>query len=90
MCVLQIARKHISREEVELQDVERQMEEELVEQYMNVERVIAVRSEPDGSLRYLCKARHDAALSISPCPFTFNVPSSSSKCRSRCCRHHCT
>lgn len=54
-CGHQVVRRHISREEVELQDVERQMEEELVQDYMQVDRIISVRSEPDGSLRYLCK-----------------------------------
>ncbi|EIE23598.1 hypothetical protein COCSUDRAFT_47361 [Coccomyxa subellipsoidea C-169] len=51
----QAARKFLAPEEAELQDVERQMEEELVQQHMHVERVIAQRTEPDGTPRYLVK-----------------------------------
>ncbi|CAL8472046.1 g11588 [Coccomyxa elongata] len=53
----QAQRKWLAPEEAELQDVERQMEEELVQQHMHVERVISQRAEPDGSLRYLVKWR---------------------------------
>lgn len=52
-----MARKWLTPEEVELADVERQMEEQLVAQHRLVDRVIAQRSEPDGSLRYLAKVR---------------------------------
>ena len=51
----QAARKWLAPEEAELQDVERQMEEELVQQHMHVERVIAQRADPDGNPRYLVK-----------------------------------
>ncbi len=50
-----MARKWLTPEEVELADVERQMEEQLVAQHRLVDRVIAQRPEPDGSLRYLAK-----------------------------------
>lgn len=33
------------------------MEEELVQSHMDVDRVIAVRADPDGTLRYLVKVR---------------------------------
>ena len=49
-----------SREERELQDVERAMEEELVAEHMQVERVIHLRLQPvDGQqqLKYLVKVR---------------------------------
>lgn len=54
----QAARAWLAPEEVELQDVERAMEEELIQQHMAADRVIAARSEPDGSVRYLVKVRH--------------------------------
>ncbi|KAK9824197.1 hypothetical protein WJX72_008454 [[Myrmecia] bisecta] len=52
---LEAQRPYLSREEIELRDVERQMEEELIEDHMHVERVISQRMEPDGSLKYLVK-----------------------------------
>jgi hypothetical protein len=54
---VQAARQWLAPEEAELQDVERQMEEELVLQHMHVERVIAQRADPDGTPRYLVKVR---------------------------------
>ncbi|KAK9828376.1 hypothetical protein WJX81_001254 [Elliptochloris bilobata] len=51
----EVARAWLTPEEAELADVERQMEEQLVAQHRLVDRVIAQRSEPDGSLRYLAK-----------------------------------
>ena len=50
-----MARTWLTPEEAELADVERQMEEQLVAQHRLVDRVIAQRPEPDGSLRYLAK-----------------------------------
>ena len=47
----------LSREEQELQDVERQMEEQLVQEHMEIERVVALRKDSDGKVRYLCKWR---------------------------------
>lgn len=47
----------MSREEAELYDVERQMEEQLVQQHMELERVVAIRKEPEGKVGYLCKWR---------------------------------
>lgn len=40
-------------------DVERQMEEQLVQQHMELERVVAIRPEPltEGGVGYLCKWR---------------------------------
>ncbi len=52
-----MARAWLTPEEAELADVERQMEEQLVAQHRLADRVIAQRAEPDGSLRYLAKAR---------------------------------
>jgi len=52
-----VARAWLTPEEAELADVERQMEEQLVAQHRLADRVIAQRAEPDGSLRYLAKAR---------------------------------
>eukprot|EP00878_Enallax_costatus_P036649 GHUV01041177.1.p1 GENE.GHUV01041177.1~~GHUV01041177.1.p1 ORF type:complete len:246 (+),score=74.65 GHUV01041177.1:668-1405(+) len=46
-------RVSLSREELELQDVQRQMEEQLVEQYTQVERIVAER--PDASRCLLVK-----------------------------------
>lgn len=61
---VQVARKWMAPEEAELQDVERQMEEELVQQHMHVERIIAQRPDPqDGSIRYLVKVTHLHAAS---------------------------
>ena len=53
-CV-QAYRQMASREERELQDVERAMEEELVAEHMQVERIIFLRMEPDQTLKYLVK-----------------------------------
>lgn len=56
---MQRNRATLSREEQELIDVERQMEEQLVQQHMELERVVAVRAEPntEGGVGYLCKWR---------------------------------
>lgn len=56
---MQRNRATLSREEQELIDVERQMEEQLVQQHMELERVVAVRTEPntEGGVGYLCKWR---------------------------------
>lgn len=56
---MQRSRVLLSREEQELLDVERQMEEQLVQQHMELERVVAVRPEPntEGGVGYLCKWR---------------------------------
>ena len=68
----QVARKWLTPEEVELADVERQMEEQLVAQHRLVDRVIAQRSEPDGSLRYLAKvgslggSQHTCGMASTP------------------------
>ena len=51
----QAARQWLAPEEVELQDVEREMERELIQQHAHADRVIAHRLEPDGTLRYLVK-----------------------------------
>ena len=68
-----MARKWLTPEEVELADVERQMEEQLVAQHRLVDRVIAQRSEPDGSLRFLAKVRSQCVPNlphgIDSCPF---------------------
>ncbi|KAK9788572.1 hypothetical protein WJX73_002856 [Symbiochloris irregularis] len=49
-------RPRLSREENELRDVERQMEEQLVQEHMQVERVVAERIQAeDSSLQYLVK-----------------------------------
>ncbi len=56
-CLKQAQRAYLAPEERELRDVERQMEEELVASHMDADRVIAVRADPDGTLRYLVKAR---------------------------------
>eukprot|EP00884_Botryococcus_braunii_P018071 jgi/Botrbrau1/4948/Bobra.0122s0026.1 len=48
-------RMRLSREEIELQDVEQQMEEELVQQHMLVERVVALKYDKNGEMRYLIK-----------------------------------
>lgn len=56
---MQRNRASLSREEQELMDVERQMEEQLVQQHMELERVVAIRPEPmtEGGVGYLCKWR---------------------------------
>ncbi len=56
---MQRNRATLSREEQELIDVERQMEEQLVQQHMELERVVAIRTEPntEGGVGYLCKWR---------------------------------
>ncbi len=58
MLSVQAYRRVASREERELQDVERCMEEELVAEHMQVERVIHLRSEVvqgQQQLKYLVK-----------------------------------
>lgn len=59
LLTLQRNRATLSREEQELIDVERQMEEQLVQQHMELERVVAIRTEPntEGGVGYLCKWR---------------------------------
>lgn len=52
---MQRVRQHVSREEQELYDVEKQMEEQLVYDHMELERVVAIRKEPEGKVGYLCK-----------------------------------
>lgn len=51
----QAARQWLAPEEIELQDVEREMERELIQQHAHADRVIAHRMEPDGTIRYLVK-----------------------------------
>lgn len=51
----QYVRQRLSREEIELQDVEQQMEEELVQQHQCVERVVALKYDKEEKLRYLIK-----------------------------------
>lgn len=55
--MVQVYREMASREERELQDVERAMEEELVAEHMQVERIIFLRMEPDRTLKYLVKVQ---------------------------------
>ena len=59
LLALQRNRATLSREEQELIDVERQMEEQLVQQHMELERVVAIRTEPntEGGVGFLCKWR---------------------------------
>ena len=47
----------MSREELELIDLEKQMEEQLIQQHREVERVVASKTEADGIVKYLVKAR---------------------------------
>lgn len=51
---MQRIRQTLSREERELHDVERQMEEQLVQDHMELERVVTIRSQK-GAIGYLCK-----------------------------------
>lgn len=53
--LVQYVRQRLSREEIELQDVEQQMEEELVQQHMLVERVVALKYDNKNEVRYLIK-----------------------------------
>ena len=65
--LLQLRREHLSREELELIDLEKQMEEQLFMQHREVERVVASKTEPvaeagdgrpaTGGLKYLVKVR---------------------------------
>ena len=53
---LELSKRDMAPEEVELLDVERQMEEDLVEEFKQVERVIATRVDAvEGDQRYLVK-----------------------------------
>ncbi len=55
---LERAKLDMAPEEVELLDVERQMEEELVDEFKQVERVIATRVDAvEGDHRFLVKVR---------------------------------
>lgn len=55
---LELSKRDMAAEEVELLDVERQMEEELVDEFKQVERVIATRVDAvEGDQRYLVKVR---------------------------------
>ncbi len=55
---LELAKRDMAAEEVELLDVERQMEEELVDEFKQVERVIATRVDAvEGDHRFLVKVR---------------------------------
>ncbi|PRW57711.1 CHROMATIN REMODELING 5 isoform A [Chlorella sorokiniana] len=50
-------RPWLSREECELLDLQKQMEEEIVEEYKQAERIIGERHWTDGSVKYLVKWR---------------------------------
>ena len=52
--LVQRAREFLSREERELQDVERQMELQLIEEHMQLERIVAIRPQNKG-VGFLCK-----------------------------------
>ena len=55
---LELSKRNMAPEEVELLDVERQMEEELVDEFKQVERIIAMRVDPvEGDQRFLVKVR---------------------------------
>ena len=55
---LELSKRDMAAEEVELLDVERQMEEELVDEFKQVERVIATRVDAvEGDQRFLVKVR---------------------------------
>ena len=55
---LELSKRNLAPEEVELLDVERQMEEELVDEFKQVERIIAMRVDPvEGDQRFLVKVR---------------------------------
>ena len=50
-------RDRLSREELELIDLEKQMEEQLIQQHREVERVVASKTEADGVVKFLVKVR---------------------------------
>ncbi len=52
----QAHRLNLSREELELMDVEKQMEDQLIAQHRLVERVVASKTGEDGVVKYLTKA----------------------------------
>ena len=54
---MQAHRLNLSREELELMDVEKQMEEQLILQHRLVERVVASKTGEDGVVKYLTKVR---------------------------------
>ncbi len=55
---LELSKRDMAPEEVELLDVERQMEEELVDEFKQIERIIAMRVDPaEGDQRFLVKVR---------------------------------
>ena len=63
---LERAKLDMAAEEVELLDVERQMEEELVDEFKQVERVIATRVDAtEGDHRFLVKVRLRTAVYLS-------------------------
>eukprot|EP00887_Chlorella_sp_A99_P003520 scaffold7.g3520.t1 len=51
------ARPYLTAEEAELRDVQKAMEEELVIEFCQVEKVLAERVSAEGQLQYLCKWR---------------------------------
>ena len=55
--VMQAMRANLSREELELLDVEEQMKDQLIAQHRLVERVVASKTAEDGTVKYLTKAR---------------------------------
>ena len=57
MAMRQAHRLNLSREELELMDVEKQMEDQLIAQHRLVERVVASKTGEDGVVKYLTKAR---------------------------------
>ena len=55
---LRVVARRVMCRQVELLDVERQMEEELVDEFKQVERVIATRTDAvEGDSRFLVKVR---------------------------------
>ena len=77
----------MAAEEVELLDVERQMEEELVDEFKQVERVIATRVDAvEGDQRYLVKVRVTLShrKGFKGMPF-IERPRSAMKKRKQCC-----
>ena len=83
--------------QVELLDVERQMEEELVDEFKQVERVIATRTDAvEGDQRFLVKVRprgrsHHAPFAgqhgVAPCCLWTEAPPGCHCHLADCCRH---
>ena len=83
----QAYRQMASREERELQDVERAMEEELVAEHMQVERIIFLRMEADHTLKYLVKVcTHMQVEHIILC--TWRLTDSQISCQGVCASVH--